>query len=293
MLPITAILIDHKLSRIVLLKEAVESILNSTKLPEEILIILDIDPIDFEIYKTEFSRILKTNFSNIKILRNENQKGPAGARNYAILNSKNEWLAFLDSDDLWHPKKLEHQWNFMKKRPFLMASHSKELWIKQGKMIPTPKRLEPGTGRFLVEAFRRCLISMSSVLIKKQVFIKLKGFDEKLKAAEDYDFWIRYLIHYPISLIPNIDNHPPTIKRSGGWKQTSQTKNIDVYRLYSLLKIYSQYFNILSNFEKQHLIETIKTKKKIVLKQREKYSFPLEVELLYKEIEPILFSIPL
>lgn len=288
MIPVSVILIDHDINRIQLLKEAVQSILNSTVLPQEIIIVLDLDNQNFENYKNQFLNIANFDYSNLKILRNQNQLGPSGARNYAISIAKNEWLAFLDSDDLWHPLKLYTQWNFMQKRPFLKASHTRELWIKQGKIIPTPERLKPGTGKFLIEAFRRCLISMSSILIKKEVFLELNGFDEKLKAAEDYDFWIRYLTYYPIAIIPDIEKHPPTIKRSGNWIQTSQTKNIDVYRLYSLLKIYKFYLQDLNELEKKHLIEQIQFRKKIVIQQRNKYQFTKEVEKIYKEIEEVI-----
>lgn len=101
-------------------------------------------------------------------------------------------------------------------------------------------------------------------------------------------FGFDFLIHYPIALTPDIENQVPTIKRSGGWKQTSQTRNIDVYRLYSLLKVYDQFYDFLGDFEKYHLEKQIQIKKKIVTEQRKKYQFSLEVETIFKEIEPKL-----
>ena len=284
MLPISAILIDHSKERIPLISGAVESILNNTVLPSEIIIVIDLSQEDYQNYLREIKKIPLFDQPLIHFYRNEFSKGPAGARNYAILLAKYNWLAFLDSDDLWHKEKLYTQWNFMQKRPFLKASHTKELWLKNNQVVQTPKRLEPGTGKFLTEAFRHCLISMSSILIQKQVFFELNGFDEKLLAAEDYDFWLRYLVKYPIGLVPNIKNQPPTIKRSGGWFQTSMTKNIDVYRMYSLIKFYKNYYNFLHPFEKQELMYQLKNRFRIINQQRKKYCFDNYLEILYQEI---------
>ncbi|GIX43515.1 MAG: glycosyl transferase [Leptospiraceae bacterium] len=284
MVPVSAIIIDHDLNRSSLLLEAIKSILENSLKPSEIIIVLDLKKDEFKIYKKLIEENLKIDPTYIKIYKNEFSKGPAGARNYAISLSQNNWLAFLDSDDLWHKEKLYYQWNFMQKRPFLKASHTKELWLKNNQIIQTPKRLEPGTGKFLIEAFRHCLISMSSILIRKDVFKELNGFDERLLAAEDYDFWLRYLIHYPIALIPDINKHPPTIKRSGGWHQTSMTKNIDVYRVYSLIKIYKNYFHLLSIYEQEELLKQLNYRFKIICQQRKKYNFSPYIEKIYQKI---------
>ncbi len=283
MLPITGIVIDHSIHRFNLLLDAIESILKGTELPSELIIVLDVEEDVYEDYKC----LLLQNLSlfdypvSIRIEKNIRKKGPAGARNYAISIANNLYLAFLDSDDLWHKEKLYYQWKFMQKRPFLKASHTKELWLKNNQIVNTPKRLEPGTGKFLFEAMRNCLISMSSILIKKEVFEEIGGFDENLLAAEDYDFWLRYLIKYPIGLVPDIDNHPPTIKRSGQWMQTSATKNIDVYRMYALLKIYKKYFDCLSEIEQKELMIQLQYRYKIILQQREKYKFSENIESIY------------
>ena len=56
--------------------------------------------------------------SRIKYFYNTTNKGSAISRNIALQNAKGKWIAFLDSDDLWHPEKLEKQIEFMKKNNY-------------------------------------------------------------------------------------------------------------------------------------------------------------------------------
>ena len=86
-----------------LIKDAVQSVLDQTLQPYEIIIIDD-----FSTDNTE-EAINSFNSPLIKYVKNERKKGANGARNTGILIAKGEYIAFHDSDDLWLPKKLELQ----------------------------------------------------------------------------------------------------------------------------------------------------------------------------------------
>jgi glycosyltransferase involved in cell wall biosynthesis len=93
------------------ISQSVESVLNQTYTNWELIIVDDcsIDNTD-EIIKPYLED------GRIKYLKNEKNSGAAVSRNYALREAKGKWIAFLDSDDIWEPKKLEKQISFMKNR---------------------------------------------------------------------------------------------------------------------------------------------------------------------------------
>ncbi len=146
--------------------------------------------------------------------------GVSAARNLGVSCSFSPWIAFLDSDDLWHRDKLENQWEYLKKRPNLHACHNREVWNKHGLKLKQPTFLRPRLGRFLTASFFHCLVSCSSLIIRKNVFEKCGCFDESFEVCEDFLFFLNYLAFYPIGLIPR----ELTTKRSGNWPQLSTTR---------------------------------------------------------------------
>ncbi|HGF7614101.1 TPA: glycosyltransferase family 2 protein, partial [Enterococcus faecium] len=91
--------------------ESVNSVQNQTYNNWEIIIVNDASTDDTQ-YRLE-SMAKKDN--RIKIINLEKNMGAAYARNIAIKNTRGEFIAFLDSDDTWYPKKLERQLKFMER----------------------------------------------------------------------------------------------------------------------------------------------------------------------------------
>ena len=161
-------------------------------------------------------------------------RGPAAARNRGAAMARAPLIAFLDSDDLWAPTKLERQLAFMSANPGCAISQTGEIWIRNGRRVNPGMRHRKRAGDIFIDSLRTCLISMSAAMIRTDLFRALGGFDEIMDAAEDYDLWLRILIDHEAGLL----DEPLMTRRGGRPDQTSAaTPAIDRFRILALAKL--------------------------------------------------------
>jgi hypothetical protein len=143
-------------------------------------------------------------------------------------------IAFLDSDDLWSPTKLERQLAFMRANPDCAISQTNEIWIRNGRRVNPGVRHRKRAGDIFVDSLRTCLISMSATMMRTDLFRTLGGFDDLMTAAEDYDLWLRILIDHEAGLL----DEPLVTRRGGHPDQTSATTAaLDRFRILALTKL--------------------------------------------------------
>lgn len=111
--------------------ETINSILNQTFENWELLLIDD-NSTDKTL---EIVHFFTTKYSNIKLFKNDINQGAAVSRNRGIIESKGDYIAFLDADDLWKPEKLEKQLAFMKTEDCYVSYSSYELINEQGEFL--------------------------------------------------------------------------------------------------------------------------------------------------------------
>lgn len=175
------------------IKSTINSILNQSYSDIEIIVVDDCSNDDT---KNE----LKSYISNEEIKFYEldkNSGGPATPRNLGIKKSKGEWIAFCDSDDIWHPNKLELQIEYMITNNCEFSCTKKLNFIREEKIrfnsIDNYSTSKIGYGLLLLKDF----IPTSSVVINKAL-IKGKEFNQSkiMVSVEDYLFWLSILKTY-------------------------------------------------------------------------------------------------
>lgn len=166
----------------------------------------------------------------------QTNRGVSAARNVGILKANGEYIALLDSDDLWEKGKLSCQIAFFRNNPDAVICQTEEIWIRNGKRVnPKIKHKKP-SGMIFEPSLLLCLVSPSAVMIKKTLFDSIGLFDENLPACEDYDLWLRISLKYPIHLTPE----PYVIKKGGHSDQLSAAPGLDKFRIMSLQKLLSE-----------------------------------------------------
>jgi glycosyltransferase involved in cell wall biosynthesis len=172
-------------------------------------------------------------FDKIKVLRRQSRGGVASARNLGISAARGEWLAFLDSDDLWLPAKLTRQMAYLEAHPDLLVCQTDEVWMRQGVRVNPPVTHRKVGGHIFEPSLMRCLVSPSAAVLHRRLLDEVGLFDENLPAAEDYDLWLRVAWRYEIGLAPEV----LVVKRGGHADQLSRQWGLDRWRIAALLKI--------------------------------------------------------
>lgn len=210
---------------------ALESVLNQNLSCDEIIIV---DDGSTDNTAEMVREIIEGGESKVTLLQQQN-KGPAAARNHGIESSRNEVIAFLDSDDHWKRKKLALQYQAFAKNPEYLISHTKEKWLRRGKHLNQKKKHIPRHGEIFDHCLQLCAVGMSTVMVRKKLFEKIGYFDENLPCCEDYDLWLRTSINHEFLLV----DEPLTIKEGGRDDQVSYQFRVgmDEFRINSILKI--------------------------------------------------------
>jgi len=180
-------------NRRALVSRAIASVEAQTEPPEEVIVVDDGSDDGTE---TD----IRSRFPNVRYLRRDHQ-GVSAARNFGIGIAKGQWLAFLDSDDVWLPDKLAQQRARIEARPKARIVHGDEIWIRNGHRVNPMTKHQKYGGWIYARCLPLCVISPSCVMIHREIFDTVGLFDTSLPACEDYDLWLRICCRYPVEYI--------------------------------------------------------------------------------------------
>lgn len=240
-------------NRAYLLERAIKSVLKQTYPHIELIVVDDgsgdVTPRTVSKYPLRYVRL-------------PSNRGVALARNRGILKARGNLMAFLDSDDEFLPPKIEKQVKYLEKNPWAKLVQTEEIWDRRGQRLNPKKYHAKAEGFFLERAVKLCVVSISTLLVKKEVFSEIGLFDESFPVCEDYEFFIRVALKMPMGLI----KEPLIIKHGGRSDQLSQQRGLDFYRIKALLKIYKEFSPSLTPEKRLLLLSEAKKKSNIFLK---------------------------
>ena len=254
------------------LPRAVESVLNQTYKPIEIIIV---DDGSTDGTKEWFSEM----YPLVHYIYQVNS-GVSSARNTGINSARGDWIALLDSDDEWLPDKLELQVKLLQNNAELRFCHTNEIWIRNGVRINQRKKHQKYGGNIFKKCLDICRISPSSSLFHTSVIKDVGRFDESLDVCEDYDLWLRITAKYPVLFLDQ-----PLIKKFGG--HTDQLSRvfggIEQYRIRSLEKILTS--KSLSGSQSEAAKDMLSHKLQIYAKGLKKREKNIEFQSVEKKIQ--------
>ena len=168
------------------IERALDSVLSQTLQPKEIFLIDDASGDDSLDLLLDLERLHSPLLRVIALTKNS---GPGGARNAGWDVATQPWLAFLDADDAWHPRKLEIQWRWLNAHPEVaLCGHGTRL-VKDG-ITEYPIELSPrATSLNLLKMLLSNRLPTRSVMLRRDLSFRFGG----REVTEDYLLWLQII----------------------------------------------------------------------------------------------------
>ncbi len=192
------------------LGRSIECILSQTWKNLELIIVNDGSEDDTEEVVKRFSD------SRIKYIKNETNRGVSYARNAGLKSAQGRFIVYQDDDDLCRLDKIEKQVRCMLKQPLdvgmaycVTLNHCRAI---SGSKDKTPIYIPDGkkdgyngcSGFIFPKILPKNFVACTAMIIRKECFDEVGGFDEKLFAYEDWDITLRLAKRYDVKLIPEV-----------------------------------------------------------------------------------------
>ena len=148
--------------------------------------------------------------SRVRYIRQANKGGVAAARNAGIAASVGQYLAFQDSDDVWHPYKLARQMGAWREVGEETAVIYTQFWRQKGKrralFPPASTNLSGNIQELLLQ---QNVITTQAAIMRRVCLVEMGGFDEQLPCLVDWELWLRMAVRYQFYFLaePSVTVH--------------------------------------------------------------------------------------
>jgi glycosyltransferase involved in cell wall biosynthesis len=187
-------------NRLRFLRPAIESVYAQTFTDWELIIADDGSDLETRQYLQSVE-----NHPRVRVVWLSHTGRPSMVRNAALLRAVGEYVAFLDSDDLWASRKLQRQIETLRARTNCRWSYTGFVRV-DGCGTPLPEETLRHWVPYEGDIFEQVVtgdasIRTPSVLVARQLLAQSGGFDEALLSAEDYDLWLRLALYSEVAIV--------------------------------------------------------------------------------------------
>ena len=180
------------------LTRAIDSVLKQSYPNVEVIVVDDNEPEDTFRKSTEALMADYNDDERVKYVKHDHNKNGAAARNTAFRNSVGEYITFLDDDDFYYASKIEAQVNYLEQHPNLGGCYC---WRHQNGVDICGMYSGDLTFEILSMKFTP---TTPCIMIKRECFETLNGFDESYRRHQDYEFLLRYFKKYELEPVPTV-----------------------------------------------------------------------------------------
>jgi glycosyltransferase involved in cell wall biosynthesis len=174
------------------LRKAIDSVLTQSESPREVIVLDD--------GSTDNTREVVERYGSAVKYVYQSNRGLAAARNAGVAASSGDWLAFLDCDDWWLPQKLKLQLEAIRQHPEAILVYADQWILDLGGRMIYDRATPPDALWPMLRAQNR--IGSPVVVIKRAPFVAIGGYDERLRACEDWDLYVRLISRGEFISIP-------------------------------------------------------------------------------------------
>ncbi|UCG32640.1 MAG: glycosyltransferase [Phycisphaerales bacterium] len=131
----------------------------------------------------------------------QENRGAGEARNRGIAEARGEWIAFLDSDDMWHAEKLARCMEYAEREPETAIVFHPMVEIDGAGNRVRGRSKRARAGRIVDDLFGHCFVHTPTVVVRRRVLEEVGGFDGSLTVCEDYQLWLRIATRFPFHMV--------------------------------------------------------------------------------------------
>jgi glycosyltransferase involved in cell wall biosynthesis len=224
-----------------LIRACLESVRAQSLEPDSVIVVDDGSTDETPTVLAEYAR----RWGRLRVIRSEH-RGAAHARNLGLAAARAQFVAFLDSDDIWDPSKLERQIALFAGRPELGVVHCACFQIGEtGERLAGAPVFAPSKRGWIFEHMINTLYhlagSASGVVARRDLVMSVGGFDESLFHVEDQDLWLK------LARVSTVDYVPEALvglRNHSGSRFAARLKSDPAFALLQHVTVWSKWIHV-------------------------------------------------